>query len=63
MTKGSSDPHPTAESKREPCKVQGRDRVGTVEGSRGYRACQVSIRGKFALSRNLGYKTRGLPRG
>ena len=39
--------------------VQGRDRVGIVEGSRGYRARGVSIRGKFVLSRNPGYKTRG----
>ena len=29
-------------------------RVGIVEGSSG-----VNIRGKFVLSRNLGYKTRG----
>ena len=31
-------------------------RVGIVEGSLG-----VSIRGKFVLSRNLGYKKRGSP--
>ena len=35
-------------------KVQGRDRVGIVEGSCGYRARRVSIRGKFVLSRNPG---------
>ena len=40
--------------------VQGRDRVGIVEGSCGYRARGISIRGKFVLSRNLGYKTRGV---
>ena len=44
----------------EPGNVQGRDRVGIVEGSCGYRACGVSIRGKFVLSRNPGYKTRGV---
>ena len=38
---------------------QGRDRVGIVEGSCGYRAHGVSIWGKFVLSRNLWYKTRG----
>ena len=43
----------------EPGKVQGPDRVGTVEGSCGYQARGVSIRGKFVLLRNLGYKTRG----
>ena len=42
----------------EPDKVQGRDRVGIVEGSYGYRARGVSIRGKFILSRNLEFKTR-----
>ena len=34
-------------AKGEPGKVQGRDRVGIVEGSCGYRAGRVSIRGKF----------------
>ena len=43
----------------EPGNVQGRDCVGIVEGLCGYRACGVSIRGKFVLSRNPGYKTRG----
>ena len=33
---------------------------GTVEGSSGYRVPGVSIRGKFVLSRNLGYKTSGV---
>ena len=33
--------------------------MGTVEGSCGYRTLGVSIRGKFDLSRNMGYKTRG----
>ena len=32
-----------------------RDRMGIVEGSCGY-----SIRGKLVLSRNVGYKTRGV---
>ena len=36
-------------------KVQGRDRVGIVKGSCGYRTRGVSIRGKFVLSRNPGY--------
>ena len=36
----------------------GRDRVEIVEGSCGYRARGVSIRGKFVLSRNMEYKTR-----
>ena len=31
--------------------------MGIVEGSCGYRARGVSIRGKFVLSRNPGYKT------
>ena len=44
----------------EPGKVQGRDRVGIVEGSCGYRARRVSIRGKFFLSRNPGYRTMGV---
>ena len=43
----------------EPGNIQGRDHVGIVEGSCGYRARGVSIRGKFVLSRNPGYKTRG----
>ena len=42
----------------EPGKVQGRDRVGSVEGSFGYLARGVSVRGKFVLSRNAGYKTK-----
>ena len=29
--------------------------MGIVEGSCGYRACGISFRGKFVLSRNLGY--------
>ena len=33
--------------------------MGIVEGSCTYRARGVSIRGKFVLSRNPGYKTRG----
>ena len=43
----------------EPGKVQGRDRVGIVEGSCGYRTSGVSIRGKFILSRNLGTRRWG----
>ena len=38
----------------EPVKAQGRDRVGIVEGSRGYRTRWVSIRRNFVLSRNPG---------
>ena len=34
----------------EPGKLQSRDRVGIVEGSCGYRARGVSIRGKFHLA-------------
>ena len=33
--------------------------MGIVEGSCGYRGRGISIRGKFVLSRNPGYKTRG----
>ena len=44
----------------EPGKVQGRDRVGIVEGSCGCGARGVSIRGKFVLSTNPGYKTKGV---
>ena len=36
----------------------GMGRVGIVEGSCGYRACGVSILGKFVLSTKPGYKTR-----
>ena len=43
-------------TKGEPSKFQGQDRVGIVEGSFGYRALGVSIRGKSVLSRNLGYE-------
>ena len=58
MAKRSSD-HPLQQryTTGEPFKVKGRNRVGIVEGFCGYRACGVRIRGKFALSRNLGYKT------
>ena len=41
-----------------PSKVQGRDRVGIVDGPLGYRARGVSIRGKFVLSGIPWYKTR-----
>ena len=34
--------------------------MGIVEGSCGYRALWVGIRGMFVLSRNVGYKSRGL---
>ena len=34
--------------------------MGIVEGSCGYRARGVCIRGKFDLSRNPGYKSRGV---
>ena len=32
--------------------------MGIAEGSCGYRAREVSIRGKFVLSRNMKYETR-----
>ena len=44
----------------EPGKVQGQDRVGIVERSRVYLARGVSVRGKFVLTRNPGYKTSGV---
>ena len=44
----------------EPGKAQGRDRVGIVKSSCGYRARGVSVQGKFVLSRNPGYKTSGV---
>ena len=44
----------------EPCKVQGRDRVGIVERTHVYLARGVSVRGKFILTRNPGYKTSGV---
>ena len=47
----------------EPGKVQGQDRMGIIERSCGYRARGVSVRGKFVLSRNPGYKTKGSPCG
>ena len=40
----------------EPGKRQGRDGVGIVERSFGYRSRGVSFRGKFDSSRNLGYE-------
>ena len=43
----------------EPGNVQGRDRVGIVEGSCGYRARGINIRGKFVLSRNPGRRAGG----
>ena len=43
----------------EPSKVQDRDRVRIVEGSCGYWAHVVSIRGKFVLSRNLSTRLGG----
>ena len=42
----------------EPGKVQVPDHVGIVKESCRYWVRGVSIRGKFVLSRNLGYKTR-----
>ena len=39
---------------------QNSGKVGIVERSCGYRARGVSIRGKFVLWRNPGYKTRGV---
>ena len=50
---------PSSGTSRE-CQAMFRDDiVGIVEGSCGYRARGFSIRGKFVLSRNPGYKTRG----
>ena len=46
-------------SRESQVKFQGRDRVAIIEGSCGFRTRRVSIRGKFVLSRNAGYKTRG----
>ena len=40
----------------EPGKVQGRNHVEIVVGSRGYRDRGVSIRANAVLSRNLGYE-------
>ena len=45
---------------RKPSNVQGRDRMGIVEGSGGYRVRGVSVRGKLVLSTIPGYKTRGI---
>ena len=61
---GHRRPVPDASQQRyipgEPGNVQGRDRVGIVEGSCGYRARGVSIQGKFVSLRNPQYKTRGV---
>ena len=46
-----------------PSKVQGWERVVIIEEFCGYRARGVSSRGKFVLSRNMGYKTRRSPCG
>ena len=43
-----------------PGKVQRQDRLGIVERSRVYLARGVSVRGKFILTRNPGYKTSGV---
>ena len=43
-----------------PGKLQGRHRVGFAEGSFGFRTRGVSIQRQFVLSRNMGYKTRGV---
>ena len=50
---------PGAPTPRESQANFSRDRVGIVEGSCENRTLRVSIRGKFDLSRNMGYKTRG----
>ena len=44
----------------EPGKVQGRDSVGIVERSCGYRTRSVSVREYFVLSKTPGHKTRGV---
>ena len=61
VAKRSSD-HPLQQryATGEPDKVKGRNLVGIVEGSCGYRSRAFSIRGKIALSSNLGYKTMGV---
>ena len=41
-------------------KCQGRDRVGIVKRSHVYLARGISVRGKFVLARNPGYKTSGV---
>ena len=56
MAKRSSDPPQQWYVTGEPGKLKGRDGVGIVEGFCRYRARGVSIRGKFVLSRNLGYE-------
>ena len=60
MSKRSSDPQQRYVTD-DPGNVQGRDRVGIVEGSCGYRARGIIIRRKFVLLRKLGYKTKGSP--
>ena len=61
VAKRSSDHHIQQRyATREPDKVKGQDPIGIAEGSYGYRARAFSIRGTFALSRNLGYKTIGV---
>ena len=45
----------------QPGKIEARGSVDIVEGSCGYRACGVSIPGKFVLSGNPEHKTRGSP--
>ena len=49
---------PSSGTSRESQANFSRDRVAIVEGSWGYWARGVSIREKFVLSRNVGYKTR-----
>ena len=56
VAKPSSDPPQQRYVTGEPRKLQGRDGMGIVERSCGYRARGVSSRGKFVLSRNLGYE-------
>ena len=52
--------HPAAVRPERTRQSSGTARVGIVEGSCGYRAHRVSIRGTFIISRNPGYKTRGV---
>ena len=61
VSKNSFYPAPAAVRFGRAMQSSGRDRVGIVVGSCRKRARGVSIRGKFILFRNLGYKMRGSP--
>ena len=61
---GHRRPVPDAPSSDTPRESHAKFRDGTVwgieDGSCGYRAQRVSIRGTFVLSKTPGYKTRGV---